>query len=603
MTAKRQAPTLSLGTQLRLQLFDTVADFALSRFEHATAKAPAVNRDTLRRIVRLNRHTEFGARFGLPSLDLDADLVTAFKAGIPLTYYTDYEPYVDRIAAGEKNILTSDEVTMLAGSSGTTSQPKRIPRTRRAQRKSMSLIVLAEQAAINRAIPGAKSFRRGINLMSLYQPKAESASAIPFTSGPNVGLQRMRRQIPVRWISPVDVFDVLDRPTAFYLHALFGLLDRDALYISSLFAPGVVGWFALIERRQDALVRDMADGTLPGHLQLTPAQREAITIALQPNRVRAEQVASIFAEGFHNIVPRLWPELKYVRTISTGSFAFSLPRLRWLVGDSIRIHSGSYVSAESVIGINIGMADCDGYVLACGMAYYEFIPVEHAAEDQPTTMDIEQLEVGKEYELVLTTYAGLYRYRLGDIVRISGFHKQAPVVQFLYRRGTVLSLAGEKSTEYHTATALKNVAEKCLGSSRHLRDYCIAASRVDEIPCYEFFVELDNAVRLSVTELTDLAAHLDQDLCTVNPYYWSNGRQAERLAGVRLNLVRPGTFDALLDLQLKRTNGVNTSLIKIPRLITRADHLTLLRTSSLVSATSTRPTHEPSAAKPRMLAG
>jgi hypothetical protein len=45
----------------------------------------------------------------------------------------------------------------------------------------------------------------------------------------------------------------------------------------------------------------------------------------------------------------------------------------------------------------------------------------------------EQAEIGELYEVVITNASGLYRYRLGDVVKVCGFHHQAPIVEFMYR--------------------------------------------------------------------------------------------------------------------------------------------------------------------------
>ena len=54
---------------------------------------------------------------------------------------------------------------------------------------------------------------------------------------------------------------------------------------------------------------------------------------------------------------------------------------------------------------------------------------------------------GEVYGLVLTTWAGLYRYRLGDMVRVVGRYHQSPLMEVLYRRGTLLNMMGEKTSE------------------------------------------------------------------------------------------------------------------------------------------------------------
>src|SRR5690606_26621746 len=114
------------------------------------------------------------------------------------------------------------------------------------------------------------------------------------------------------------------------------------------------------------------------------------------------------------------------------------------------------------------------YVLAVGTAFFEFIPLAAVDEAQPATVDLKNLQVGSEYEIVLTSDAGLYRYRLGDIVRVTGWHATAPTFQFLYRRGTLLNLVGEKTSERHTASAITSALGRWLGASDPVRDYTVA---------------------------------------------------------------------------------------------------------------------------------
>ncbi len=75
------------------------------------------------------------------------------------------------------------------------------------------------------------------------------------------------------------------------------------------------------------------------------------------------------------------------------------------------------------------------------------------------TLFAENTEVGKLYELVVTNQSGLYRYRLGDVVKIARFHNNCPVVQFQYRQGQLLNVRAEKTSErvfYDSLTSALN---------------------------------------------------------------------------------------------------------------------------------------------------
>ena len=62
----------------------------------------------------------------------------------------------------------------------------------------------------------------------------------------------------------------------------------------------------------------------------------------------------------------------------------------------------------------------------------------------PLTLD--QLEVGKEYEIIITNLSGFYRYRIRDVIRVAGYHGRTPQITFSYRISQMVNLAAEKTT-------------------------------------------------------------------------------------------------------------------------------------------------------------
>ncbi len=60
--------------------------------------------------------------------------------------------------------------------------------------------------------------------------------------------------------------------------------------------------------------------------------------------------------------------------------------------------------------------------------------MEDSGNGRPLLMD--ELEVGKEYELIVTNLSGFYRYRLGDVIRVTGYHNECPMLVFSYRKAS-----------------------------------------------------------------------------------------------------------------------------------------------------------------------
>ncbi len=574
--ARQVSGQLNWHARWQLAAFHAASRWMLARFHRRLRQAPAVNVQTLRDIVKLNADSVYGVQHRFPALLTAPDLVSTFQAQVPLSTYADYESYVARIASGESRVLTGDPVHMLAGSSGTTDRPKRIPRTRRAQRHHMTLVVLAGQAVVDRAIPGARLPHRGINLMSFYAPPAPETSSIPVMAGPNAGIAWVRRYLHILWCTPAPVYAVAHPLAALYLHALFALRYRDALYIETPFASQVAGWLDLLQARPADLIRDLRSGSVAADLPLTDAERRALTPYLSPDPARAAEVAAAFAQGFKNVVSRLWPNLRYISTVTSGSFALSLPRLRWYCGPLLPIYSVCHSSSEGVIGLNLQVDGRSNYVLAIGAAYFEFIALPDADAEQPPTVALQDLIVGAEYELVLTSAAGLSRYRLGDVIHITGWHQAAPTFEFLYRRGTILNLVGEKTSEFHTAQALCTAVSQWLDQADAVGEYTVTGSLDDGVGHYTFYVELSASVTARLANVREGEALLDASLCAINPYYHTSGREPGRLGPPTLKLVRPGTFESLLDLQRCYAAPATATQVKVPRVVTRPDQLALL---------------------------
>ena len=83
--------------------------------------------------------------------------------------------------------------------------------------------------------------------------------------------------------------------------------------------------------------------------------------------------------------------------------------------------------------------------------------------------------MGKLYELVVTNLSGLYRYRIGDVVKVMRFHNNCPVMEYQYRQGQILNVRAEKTSErvfYDALTSVLNDYEQRF----HLVDYTCAES-------------------------------------------------------------------------------------------------------------------------------
>nr|CAB3450236.1 unnamed protein product [Digitaria exilis] len=112
-----------------------------------------------------------------------------------------------------------------------------------------------------------------------------------------------------------------------------------------------------------------------------------------------------------------------------------------------------YGSFQCYFGINLRPL-CDlSEVSYTNMAYFEFLPME----DNIALVELAGMEAGREYELVVSNYAGFRRYRIGDVLRVTGFHNVPPQFRYVRRRNVVLYVGVEKTGE----AELQPAARRC----------------------------------------------------------------------------------------------------------------------------------------------
>jgi GH3 auxin-responsive promoter len=531
------------------------AALLLGGFERAARRARRVNDQALRTILEDNRDCEVGRRYRFARWSSDPAM---FRREVPLSRYADIAPAIDRMARGEQGVLCSEPVIFFALSSGTTGASKRIPATASSFAWQRRYYTGLNPAVPSRALPGGHDPHPGISLLSAAGAGARTEGGIPVALASANGLARVRRIAPYLWASPWPVFEVADLDASWYLHARFGLGARSAKFLNAVFAPHLVAWLGLVEARWESLLRDITDGTIAADLALPAAQRSALAAALAPDPARARELARAAAPGFAGLVRRAWPRMRYASTVITGPFAAALPRLRASLGD-LPIHTTCWSASEGMLGLNLDLDRPERYVLCNGCAYFEFIPLADAAQEQPPTRGLAELERGTCYEIVLTNAAGIYRYRLGDIAEVVDFHGEAPVLAFRYRIGTILDLVGEKTSEEQALAAV----QEAVGRER-LVEYAAWPDAAASPPRYVLYLEVAGAA----PDAAALAARLDAALAAANPAYAGYRAGDHRLAAPLLRLVAPGTFAALERERLAGNPGVARNQLKALRLVT-----------------------------------
>ena len=287
-------------------------------------------------------------------------------------------------------------------------------------------------------------------------------------------------------------------------------------------------------------------------------------------------IAAAFAAGEQGVLLRLWPQLQVLSTLVSGPFAVSLSRLLWLTGEQVSICGSCFGATEGMVGVNLWPDLQERYAVSAGTAYYEFVPLAAPHDAVPLSVEMQNLKLGEAYEVVMTTRAGLYRYRLGDVVRVVDHVGDTPVFEFDHRLDDVLDLVGEKTSGWHTQHALMQSAAEEFDSARMITSYTLTADSSVTPYRYCLYLELMPEVAMDALDCDALARQFDQHLQEANLSYKTIGRKTGRLGLPQVVLVARGTFAKLEEHQYHEGAGVSRNQVKVPLVLRNPKLISLL---------------------------
>ena len=535
-------------------------------FNQYTLNSKKVNKQVLFKILNRNKKCKYGKEYNFTSIKS----IDEYKDKVPITNYASYEKYIEEMLRGEKNILVAEDVEYFGHTSGTTGKQKLVPVTKKSREVgSKYMALLLEKFAYNN-FKEQWNYGRGLMLADTVMT-TYSEGGVPICSATSGGMDAIKPILPKIYTSPYEVMKIKDKNAALYLHLLFALKDKNLTYISGVFISNVLDALRVLEDNSQLLVRDIRRGTINRNLNIGGETRKKLSKYLRPNAGRADEIELEFSKGFEGICRRIWPKLIYIASVTGANFSIYDDMVNYYTG-SIPIYSPAYASTEAMIGINPYISKIR-YVIIPDTAFYEFIPVKESNKENPKTYCIDELKVGEKYEIVITSYAGFYRYRLGDVVKVVDYYNNSPEIEFLYRKNQALNMVSEKTTEEHLRASLSETVKEF---NLSLVDYTTFEDNKITPGRYVFYLEFNEEIPKSKIKFIENT--LDKELQKANLAY-GRFRKNNRLACLSINVVKRNTFDIIKRYLISK--GVSKSQIKIPRVITnKKDILNILNDNS-----------------------
>ncbi|XP_058082529.1 indole-3-acetic acid-amido synthetase GH3.10 [Magnolia sinica] len=557
-------------------------DDIISWFEEVAENAAYVQTQTLRRIIELNFGVEYLRKWlgdiKIQHMDPNA-LESLYTSLVPLVSHTDLEPFIQRIVDGDSSpLLIQEPITTLSLSSGTTDgRPKYVPFTKHSAQATLEVFRLAA-AYRSRVFP----IRTGGRILEFIYSSKQFKTKGGLTAGTATTHYYASEEFKIKQkttksftCSPYEVISAGDYNQSTYCHLLLGLVFSDQVeFVTSTFAFSLVQAFTAFEELWEEICKDIKEGSLSPKITSSKVRKAVLdSFSLNPSlalRIE-EKCKELKGVEWMCVIPRLWPNAKYVYSIMTGSMQPYLKKLRHYAGD-LPLISADYGATEGWIGVNVDPSsppEKATFTVVPTFSYFEFIPLYRHKEDTEMEDDfieaepvpLSQVKVGKEYEVVLTTFTGLYRYRLGDVVEVAGFFRGTPKLNFICRRKLILTINIDKNTEKDLQLAVEHGSQFLSQAKAELIDFTSHANVTNQPGHYVIYLEIKGDV--DETLLAKCCHKIDESFVD---YGYKVSRKSHSIGPLELCIVEKGTFNKILDCFI--ANGAAMSQFKMPRCTT-----------------------------------
>ncbi len=411
-------------------------------FENGAAIQDAVLAD----IMRMAQDSDYAKDKGFA----DAKTKEEFLQKAPISAYDDYRPYIRENLKNDAGQLTNQETVYYLLSTGMSNQGKYYPETQ--------LGALARQLNIDiwnmmvmQAVPTVNPTNMKLMAVMTCLPldQAENGIVVRRTSGQ--AAKELWNRHPQFYVYPYEFLEAqLPEDDKDYMAALYVLKEKkfNKLCCNNMaYFGNILDW---IEKRPNTMIHDIRTGTMSVNLPLEIW--EQLKPSFQADSARADELQQLLDTYGTLPLDKVWPDFAFVGTWLSGTAGMLAKAVRRRLPESVKWISESYGASEGMFTLprefDTGAGPLAGFV-----GYFEFLPLDKSTG--PVSMA--EVEVGKYYELIVTTYSGLYRYNLHDIVRVDGFVGDTASIEFVCRSSDILELKNKSLYGYEFLNLMEEV--------------------------------------------------------------------------------------------------------------------------------------------------
>ena len=446
----------------------------------------------LRRILRAAAWSDIGVHCDFARISRIRDphaLIGAFQQAVPVRTYKQMHAELDAVYAGRWQTLCPSAPLWFAMTAGSTGSFKYIPVTPE-YRREVNRSAMIFNGALEDRFPELRGLKTQFLVGSAEGGCSPAGVPQGFASGFNY--KNLPRLVRRRFVAPYWIF-TLDDPEERAYAAGRVLMSEPMLGALSAISPvNLINLRAALDRNASRLIADVAAG------RLTTLGSAAVrgSWSCQSDARRARALEAAFEATGALPSEQLFPGLRVLISWQGGNMSYYLDELRAAFGIG-QTFEFPISASEGVFAIPLH-PNRPGGALAITTHFLEFLP-----ESGGAVCRADELEIGREYRIVVTNGGGLYRYDMEDIVRVTAVVHATPVIEFVSKKDRQISVSNERLTELDVTRAMQEASRDC---ARRFPEFLF-------VPCSDrcYRVVVDGAACRG-EDLTPLAQSIEREL-------------------------------------------------------------------------------------------
>lgn len=415
--------------------------------------------NTLRNILNYAKDSEYGKEHHFAEILHEAKndnekLYRLYQKHVPVNDYEALRPYVERHKQGEPNVLFPGKPVIYATTSGTTNEPKWIPLTQRYLSSVYGKMTYVWIYNFIKHCPN--TFAGGVVFIVGKLKEGEAPDGTIFGSVSSLTQKKAPNFIRQLYASYPEIFEINDYNSRYYT-LMRMCIERN---ITLLITPNPSTILELqhnVDENFDEYVNDIANGTISDKFDIPDNIRKSLSAKIKPNPQRAEELRRIKQEHDQVYFKHFWPDLQLLSTWKCGNTQIYLNKFKDYFSPETFHQELGYFSTECRFGLVLD--DTNNTVLFPHFHYYEFVAEEDFGKETPHFYQLHELKEGKRYNAYVTTFSGLYRYNMNDLVEVGPNFMNTPTVHMVQKINGIVSLTGEKLYEQQFIRSVRKAEE------------------------------------------------------------------------------------------------------------------------------------------------